>query len=69
MWHSRFIICLEGQGVCGGGDATPRVLFKHEMKQKLTRGKKGGKKPLVRQSKKHDPIPPRWWKGKGSEAR
>jgi hypothetical protein len=34
------------------------------MKQKLIRATKKGKKPLVRQSKKHDPIPPRWWRGK-----
>jgi hypothetical protein len=40
--------------------------LKHEMKQKSLRGvKKGGKKPVVRQSRKHDPIPPRWWKSAG----
>ena len=46
----------------------PRAL-KHEMKQKTTRGvKKGGKKPMVRQSKKHDPFPAMVEGGQGSAA-
>jgi hypothetical protein len=39
------------------------------MKQKSFRAVKKGKKPLVRPSKKYDPFPPRWWRGKDANGR
>ena len=39
-----------------------------EMKKKMVVNRdKRGKKPAIRTSKKFDPIPAQWWKGKGSE--
>jgi hypothetical protein len=39
-----------------------------EMKQKVIRGPRKGKKPAIRQAKRFDPIPARWWRAKGSES-